>query len=75
MFSTKNFRLPVFVVAIAAFMILATVSIEAAPFTPGALCVPCPEAPECGYRPCPAGWYCQPNLCTCQIECKEGDIP
>ncbi|KAK3839819.1 MAG: hypothetical protein J3R72DRAFT_447213 [Linnemannia gamsii] len=82
MISARTFRPLVFVAAVATFMLLASTSVEAIPpQAPPALssnpltCVECPNPPECDYRFCRYGYYCESNWCTCTIHCREGDIP
>ncbi|KAF9099440.1 hypothetical protein BGX29_007139 [Mortierella sp. GBA35] len=74
MLSSKNFRPIFFVVAIAAFMILATTSVEAVPAElAGKLpCVDCSDPPPCRIK-CPRGYYCDYNPCTCKAQCFMGE--
>ncbi|KAG0371997.1 hypothetical protein BGX24_000888 [Mortierella sp. AD032] len=76
MLSTKNFRPLFFIAAVAAFMVLATVCVEAVPsgINPQR-CVPeCidPPRPICP-KGCKKGYYCEINPCTCRAQCFMGE--
>ncbi|KAG0060597.1 hypothetical protein BGZ89_012117 [Linnemannia elongata] len=71
MLSTKNFR-PLFFVAIAALMLIASTSVEAV--VPDALaCVPCTNPPPCPV--CRRGTWCDENFCRCTSTCRTGIPP
>ncbi|KAF9899496.1 hypothetical protein EC991_008795 [Linnemannia zychae] len=81
MFSVKTLRPFAFLAVASVFALMACTSVEAVPFEALSAavdplrCIECPEPPECGFRNCRPGWYCEVNYCTCRLECKEGDIP
>ncbi|KAG0374858.1 hypothetical protein BGX24_009842 [Mortierella sp. AD032] len=71
---TKNLRSFTFVAVVASIMLLASISVEAAPTTPDAIaCRICDEVPECG--DCPTDYYCSINTCTCRAICKIAILP
>ncbi|KAK3827146.1 MAG: hypothetical protein JOS17DRAFT_831840 [Linnemannia elongata] len=79
MISIKTFRPIAFLAVASVFTLLACTSVEAMPYQALSAaaadplrCVDCPEPPQCGFRNCRYGWYCETNYCTCRLECKEG---